>query len=355
MTRIYRFVNTVLLALIVLLGLSGVVMLYGTWLPWLYDLHRIAGFALIVLLPWKAIIIYRSLIRGMDKTFDRSWLLLASWGMLHIILIIIIVALIWMWRVGPYSILGQTLIAWHWILGLLVIPWLALHIWRRWPRPTRQDLLSRRSFLQMLGVVGAGIVLGELANFTAQAQSTAQAPRRFTGSRGFGLFTGNNFPIFGEATLLVDSGAWRLAVEGAVASPMVLTYQELLAMAQQAIDAVIDCTSGWYSLQNWKGAPLVDLLAQAGAGEDVVGVRLVSATGYHHTFPVQEARTILLATHVSGQVLAPRHGFPLRAVVPDRRGWFWVKWLSRIEVLDSPWQVAAGTLDSPLQVLKQWQ
>jgi hypothetical protein len=36
--------------------------------------------------------------------------------------------MIWMWRIGPYSELNQTLIAWHWILGLLAIPWLAFHI-----------------------------------------------------------------------------------------------------------------------------------------------------------------------------------------------------------------------------------
>ena len=355
LTRMDRFVNTLLLALLILLGISGVVMLYGTWLAWLFDLHRMAGFALILLLPWKAITIYRSLSRGMGKTFDRSWVIFASWGMLHFVLLIIILALIWMWRLRPYSTLTQTIIAWHWILGLLAIPWLALHAWRRWPRPSRQDLLSRRSFLQLMGLAAGGILLGELANLLAQSQSTPQSPRRFTGSRAFGLFSGNDFPIFGEETIRLDLGTWRLAIDGAVAAPQELTYQELLALAQESKEAVIDCTSGWYSLQNWQGVPLVDLLSRAGAGEDIAGVRLFSASSYQHTFPIQEARTILLATHVSGEVLAPRHGYPLRAVVPGRRGWFWVKWLTRIEVLASPWQVIAGTLDSPLQVLKQWQ
>ncbi len=355
LTRLDLCVNTLLLVLFVLLGISGIVMLYGAWLPWLFDLHRMTGFALIILLPWKAITIYRSLFRGMQKTFDRSWVIFASWGMLHFMLIIIILALIWMWRIGPYSVLAQTLIAWHWILGLLIIPWLFLHTWRRWPNPTRQDLLSRRSFLQLMGVAGAGIVLGELANILALAQSNAQEPRRFTGSRGFGSYAGNDFPIFGEATILVDPGAWRLSIVGAVASPLALTYQELLAEASHTRDATIDCTSGWYSMQNWQGVPLTALLAQAGAVEGAAGVRLYSETGYHHTYPIEEAHSILLATHVSGEVLAPRHGFPLRAVVPDRRGWFWVKWLTRIDVLDSPWQVAADTLDSPMQVLKQWQ
>ncbi len=60
-------------------------------------------------------------------------------------------------------------------------------------------------------------------------------------------------------------------------------------MAQQAREAAIDCTSGWYSVQNWQGVPLLDLLAQAGARDEVAGVRLLSATGYHHTFSIEEA------------------------------------------------------------------
>ena len=46
-----------------------------------------------------------------------------------------------------------------------------------------------------------------------------------------------------------------------------------------------------------------------------------------------QAQEILLATYVGDQVLAHVHGYPMRAVVPSRRGWHWVKWLTEIEVL----------------------
>jgi DMSO/TMAO reductase YedYZ molybdopterin-dependent catalytic subunit len=36
---------------------------------------------------------------------------------------------------------------------------------------------------------------------------------------------------------------------------------------------------------------------------------------------------------VGGEALDHVHGFPLRAVVPARRGWFWVKWVGEVEVL----------------------
>lgn len=62
----------------------------------------------------------------------------------------------------------------------------------------------------------------------------------------------------------------------------------------------------------------------------------------------------MLATHVGGEVLAPGHDFPLRAVIPDRRGWFWVKWVTRIEVVVRFAEVAGRTLAAPREILRQW-
>lgn len=343
-----------LLVLLAVLGVSGVGMLYGTWLPWLFDLHRIAGFILVVLLPWKGGIAVRSLARGLRKTFDRSVTIFASLVLALSVLLIIFLASIWMGWLGPVQSLGQTMIAWHWILGLLILPLLAFHIWRRWPRPRREDLLARRSFLKLAGTVGAGILLNEMAVLLAAARSSEEQPRRFTGSRAFGIFSGNDFPITGEGIVEIDIETWRLHVTGAVTNPIALTYPNLLALKRQSITETLDCTSGWYSLQEWQGISLWDFLQQAGVDGQVAGVKLVSATGYQHSYPAIEARTILLATHVTGEVLDPRHGFPLRAVVPGRRGWFWVKWLSRIELLDNPLEVAGGILASPRETIRQW-
>ena len=57
-----------------------------------------------------------------------------------------------------------------------------------------------------------------------------------------------------------------------------------------------------------------------------------SVTGYRWSFPLAEARGFLLATRVGGDRLSHGHGFPVRLVAPDRRGFQWVKWVSRIEV-----------------------
>ena len=84
-----------------------------------------------------------------------------------------------------------------------------------------------------------------------------------------------------------------------------------------------------FSLQRWAGVRLVDLLQAAGMARPAKLVGLEAVGGYGHLYSATESEAILLATHVGGEPLAHRYGFPLRAVVPARRGWFWVKWLSR--------------------------
>jgi DMSO/TMAO reductase YedYZ molybdopterin-dependent catalytic subunit len=351
-----RFVNTALFAVIVVLSVTGIAMLYGTWFRWVFDVHRIAGWLLIGLIPWKGGLIFRSLKRGPGRGFDRNVILILSVALMVLALVIVALGLIWAWRLGPYQTLfAQTVLAWHWLLGLAVIPLFLVHVWRRWPASSFDDFRSRRAVLRMLALGGVGVLGWRIADAIARAQATPDQPRRSTtGSRGFGLFAGNAFPVTGQSAPEIDAAQWTLTVDGAKARPLALTYADILSMSTMEATVTLDCTNGWYTVQHWRGVPLVDLLESTAADGDIAGVRLVSATGYGHTFPIGEARGILLATHVGGEVLNPSHGYPLRAVVPDRRGWFWVKWLTRIEILDNPLDVIGGIITSPRETLRQF-
>ncbi|MDQ6712688.1 MAG: molybdopterin-dependent oxidoreductase, partial [Candidatus Dormibacteraeota bacterium] len=66
-----------------------------------------------------------------------------------------------------------------------------------------------------------------------------------------------------------------------------------------------------------------------------------SVTGYDRRFSAQDAGQLLLATRLGGMPLDPGHGFPVRLVAPDLRGYWWVKWVTTIQVdaLPSWWQL----------------
>jgi DMSO/TMAO reductase YedYZ molybdopterin-dependent catalytic subunit len=223
------------------------------------------------------------------------------------------------------------------MLGLGLLAPLALHTWRRWPRPRKTDFTSRRGALKLLGLGAAGLAGWWGAEALASARSQSGAPRRFTGSRQDGLFSGNRFPVTHSIPVQegeIDLSTWRLDLSGAVDAPQLLTYEAILAHPGSSKVATLDCTLGWYTTQTWSGILLNDLLAKAGASPRAFGVRLESVTGYAQILPMAEIGEVLLATQVGGEALDHWHGFPLRAVVPSRRGWHWVKWLARVEVVN---------------------
>lgn len=53
---VLRFTNLGILGTVVVLGLTGVYGLFFTLNGWVFDIHRLAGWVLLVLLPTKAVI-----------------------------------------------------------------------------------------------------------------------------------------------------------------------------------------------------------------------------------------------------------------------------------------------------------
>ena len=84
---------------------------------------------------------------------------------------------------------------------------------------------------------------------------------------------------------------------------------------------------------------VADLLGPLPAGTQSVLVS--SHTGYSRRFDVADLPQLLLATELDGRDLPSANGGPARLVVPGRRGFWWVKWVSSIEPSDRPgwWQL----------------
>jgi DMSO/TMAO reductase YedYZ molybdopterin-dependent catalytic subunit len=166
----------------------------------------------------------------------------------------------------------------------------------------------------------------------------------------------------------VDAESWRLRVGGAVRDDFVLSLEDLKAMDATTLAATLECaghrraefqppTSGvqWnvgaVAEARWTGVALREVLRRAKPSHRACEVAFVGAdrgahagSGEHVNFarsiPLERALDgdVLLAWAMNGRPLPARHGAPLRVIVPGAYAVASVKWLERIDVLESAFE-----------------
>lgn len=296
---------------------------------WVVIGHGVAAMAVIMLIPWKSMVIRRGLRRGRPS----RWASLLLAGFAAVTLLAGLGYATGLVR----SISGVEGMWLHVAAALALVPLLGWHLTARRLRPRVTDL-SRRNLLRaaVVGVGAAGLYVAAASMVTLAALPGVR--RRFTGSYERGSFDPPSMPStiwLNDTAPAVDPTGYRLKVLDAKGS-YELTLADLSTFDVR-IRTTLDCTSGWYAEQDWVGAPVAALLRARG---DARSLLVRSVTGYWIRFPVEEIDHLLLATSVGGRPLARGHGFPVRLVAPDRRGFWWVKWVGRIELQATPawWQ-----------------
>jgi len=153
---------------------------------------------------------------------------------------------------------------------------------------------------------------------------------------------------------------WRLEVAGLVGQPLTLSMEELRRFPRVELTGVLECAGNGRGLfepsmpgmqwkygavgnARWAGVRLADVLRKAGVKPGAVEVLFDGADvpvgtmpEFRRSIPMKKAleANTLLAYDMNNAPLTPSHGFPLRLIAPGWAGDSWVKWLTRIEVLD---------------------
>jgi len=325
-----RVVDWSILAVVAFEALSGLASFtVGTsgWWP-LFWAHRVAGLTLVALLGFK-------LKRVRHRLTDASrWRPTTSLSVLTLLAATGTLTTGVLWVAGLDVRLSYwTLLSVHVGFGLLLVPLVAAHLSTRFRLPRRADFDRRRRTLEFTALLSGGFVVYRGQELLARLLDWSGADRRFTGSQPRSGEGNDGFPVtawVADDPEPVDRDEWTLTVRGAVATPLSLDADDVAPESNRR--ALLDCTSGWYTVQRWDGLRVGDLLAAAETAPDARYVRFVSVTGYRWSLPVEEARDALLATHVGGERLSHGHGAPMRLVAPGRRGFQWVKWVVRVDV-----------------------
>src|SRR5437588_4343117 len=210
----------------------------------------------------------------------------------------------------------------------------------------------------------AATIVHECTPFNAESPRSALAHEVITGLDSFFCRNHGLIPD-------ISADEWRLTVDGLVAKPFSLTYEELThGFSAHTVVATLQCAgnrrtgfnkireivgqhpwgSGATSTAEWRGARLSDVLAAAGADRDErLHVAFTAPDIAQEASPVQcfgssvplakaMSSEVLLAWEMNRQPLPRVHGGPVRVLVPGYIGARSVKWVDAITVQEAPSQ-----------------
>lgn len=147
-----------------------------------------------------------------------------------------------------------------------------------------------------------------------------------------------------------DFRAYRLKVGGLVERPVELSLDDIESLGMEEFITMHHCIQGWSGIAAWRGVrmeKLVDLVKPKAAAKTVAffsyGDSLYGGA-YYDTQTLDNVLKLecLLAVEMNGSPLPQVYGAPLRLRVENQLGYKMVKWIERIEFVESEDRIGKG-------------
>ena len=198
--------------------------------------------------------------------------------------------------------------------------------------------ISRRSFLAAaggtiisIGLPGAFISLSEARQRDLAAETRPDGRPRLPP----GQFAVEKILDMGGTPGTATIENWSLRIRGEVENPVVLSYQDLLALDQVDVTCDIHCVTGWTLLDaEWSGVRLTTIMDIVRPQRNGGFIIFEAAHGYTSNLPISatQKENVILAHSFFAKKLPQEHGAPVRVVIPDRYFYKSAKWLEGIKV-----------------------
>jgi len=132
---------------------------------------------------------------------------------------------------------------------------------------------------------------------------------------------------------IIDLGKWTLTIEGEVANPSTLTWEQLLGLPAVESKSDFHCVEGW-SVRDcrWYGLRFSTLIELVKPSDEARHVSFRCSDGYTTSLEVCElvGEDVLLAYKLNDKPLETPIGGPLRLVVPSKYAYKSAMWVERI-------------------------
>jgi DMSO/TMAO reductase YedYZ molybdopterin-dependent catalytic subunit len=142
----------------------------------------------------------------------------------------------------------------------------------------------------------------------------------------------------------VTAEEWQLEIVGQ--NTFTIRYDELRKLPSQEVHKTFVCVGnepGGPAMGNavWTATPLAPLLEKALGTMPRQNLRVVfhALDGFYSSVPLEFALggSSWIAYQMNGETLPVKHGFPARVLLPGIYGMKQPRWLSKIEIVKSPW------------------
>jgi DMSO/TMAO reductase YedYZ molybdopterin-dependent catalytic subunit len=143
---------------------------------------------------------------------------------------------------------------------------------------------------------------------------------------------------------------YKLKIGGLVENPVELSLEELMDLGREETITMHHCIQGWSGIAQWGGIPVKTLVELVKPKKEVTtvvfysfGDGLYGGTYYDtHTLDNCLKPLTILAWEMNYQPLPVIYGAPLRLRVENQLGYKMVKWIARIEFVETHKDVGKG-------------
>ena len=143
---------------------------------------------------------------------------------------------------------------------------------------------------------------------------------------------------------------YKLKVGGLVDNPVELSLAEIEALGEDEHITMHHCIQGWSGIAQWNGVSmkkLIDLVKPKAPARTVAFFSFGEDKFGEQYYDTQRLENVLnpecmLAYKMNGKALPSEHGAPLRLRVENQLGYKMVKWIERIEFIESEKELGKG-------------
>jgi methionine sulfoxide reductase catalytic subunit len=221
-------------------------------------------------------------------------------------------------------------------IGVVVLSWVAAH-YISWNHP--------RGLQHALKAVAYPMELLTLNRLVPQEKYSEQDISSYFWPNG-------KVPVREDWKRLAERGfeGFRLRVGGLVENPVELSLVEIEELGLVEQITMHHCIQGWSGIAKWGGIPMRRLIELVRPKADAKVVAFFSFGEAIYGGPYYDTQSIenvlkaecLLASQMNGRSLPELYGAPLRLRVENQLGYKMVKWIERIDFIESEKQLGGG-------------